>query len=149
MDLDSSSSTDLDARVEVFKTPASNEYGTTGQGGKSTSTSSLSPDNVTPQSLMRKLYTGDSVGSDSPNKLHMNQRKQGEKHNPLCHFPRTSDKAKQIRHCRNKTWYHEVLSVAYHWFEFSISLSRKPLSNRSSFSPYTRMDQNITVRYKK
>src|SRR5437868_8431471 len=64
----SSSGTDLDTRVEVFKTPASKEYGTIGQGGNSTSTSSLSPDNVTPQSLKRKLCTGDSVGSDSPNK---------------------------------------------------------------------------------
>jgi ankyrin repeat protein len=62
----SSSSTDLDARVEVFKTPTSNESPTTGQGGKSTSTSSLSPDNVTSQSLERKLLlaTG-KVDADS------------------------------------------------------------------------------------
>jgi hypothetical protein len=63
---DSSSSTDLDARVEVFKTPTSNESPTTGQGGKSTSISSLSPDNVTSQSLKRKLLlaTG-KVDADS------------------------------------------------------------------------------------
>jgi ankyrin repeat protein len=63
---DSSSSTDLDARVEVFKTPTSNESPTTGQGGKGTSISSLSPDNVTSQSLKRKLLlaTG-KVDADS------------------------------------------------------------------------------------
>jgi hypothetical protein len=97
-DIDSSSSTDSDVRVEVLKTPASNEYGTTGQGESSTSTSSLSPDDLTSHPLKRKRCTGDSAGSDSPKKR--TRRSSTGSRPPLLHPEPTHESDEARREAR-------------------------------------------------
>jgi hypothetical protein len=42
---------------------------------------------------------------------------------------------------KNDTWQGYAAALIIHWFKFSTSLSRKPLSNRSSFSPNADAEQ--------